>query len=320
MPALSVLLPVRDAAPWLTASLRSLSRQTFRDFEIVAVDDGSRDGSAELLEGYRRREPRLRVLHTAPIGLPGALNLALGHARSPLIARHDADDLSHRRRFALQREALARHRDLAVNGCRVRLFPAPAFGAGMRRWIAWHNRLLDHDAIVAELLIDSPLAHGSAMMRRAALERAGGWRDCGWAEDLDLWLRLSEQGARFSKLPETLYVWRQRPDSATRRDPRYARERFIALKRDALVRGLLRDAKAVRVVGVGESLVRWTAALSGGRIDILPIEARGPTPSLLARLSPPVVLVYMAPGSRDRWRAALHASDMRELADFRFVS
>src|SRR5712691_11700827 len=119
MPAISVLLPVRNAAAWLDASLASLWRQTCRDFEVIAVNDGSTDGSGEALERAAAREPRLRVVHTPPRGLPLAL--------------HDADDLSHRARFALQLDTLRRHRDVAVVGSRLRLFPAAQAGAGMRR-------------------------------------------------------------------------------------------------------------------------------------------------------------------------------------------
>src|SRR5213593_1676365 len=70
MPTLSVLLPVRDAGPFLAPALASLWRQTLADFEVIAVDDGSRDGSAEHLERAAAREPRLRVIHTPPRGLP----------------------------------------------------------------------------------------------------------------------------------------------------------------------------------------------------------------------------------------------------------
>ena len=183
-------MPVRDAAPWLAASLRSLTRQRVRDLEIVAVDDGSTDGSGAWLDRAAAAEPRLRVVHTPPLGLPAALATALALARAPLIARHDADDLSHRDRLALQHAYLAAHPRVSVVGCRVRLFPGAAAGAGMRRWAAWHNGLLTHEAMAREALIDSPLAHGTALLRRAALARAGGWQEHGWPEDLDLWLRM----------------------------------------------------------------------------------------------------------------------------------
>ena len=101
-PRLSVLLPVRDAAPWLGASLASLARQTEPGYELIAVDDGSRDGSGAILDEAAKRDPRIVVRHTPSRGLPAALNLALSLARAPWVARQDADDVSHRERFARQ--------------------------------------------------------------------------------------------------------------------------------------------------------------------------------------------------------------------------
>src|SRR5262245_36477149 len=116
MPELSVLLPVRNAGSYLRPALASLWRQTLRDFEVIAVNDGSTDGSGEALERAAEAEPRLHVVHTPAQGLPAALNEARRRARSPLLARHDADDLSHRTRFALQVEAVHRDPTVAVVG------------------------------------------------------------------------------------------------------------------------------------------------------------------------------------------------------------
>ncbi len=319
MPAISVLLPVRDARPWLAASLRSLWRQTVADFEVIAVDDGSSDGSGEALEFAAQREARLRVVHTPPRGLPLALNEALRHARSPLIARHDADDLSHRTRFALQRDTLGRRADVAVVGSRIRLFPTAGAGAGMRRWAGWHNALLTHADMRRERFIDSPLAHGTALIRRAWLERVGGWAERGWAEDLDLWLRLFEAGATFAKRPEALYAWRQHPRSATRRDPRYTRERFDALKLDALERSLLATRARLTVVGVGDSLARHVAAFAARR-RVRAVHAGRPHARALCELEPPAVLVFGSPVARRRWREALVNSGFLEERDFIFIA
>ena len=317
---ISVLLPVRDAAPWLGASLASLWRQSFADFEVVAVDDGSRDGSGELLERAAARERRLRVLHTPPRGLPSARTAGLAAARGRWIARHDADDLSRRDRFERQRDFLAREPRIAVAGCRVRLFPAGSTGVGMRRWAEWHNALLTHDQIAREALIDSPLAHGTAMIRREALERAGGWEERGWPEDMDLWLRLLEAGERFGKLPIALYAWRQHAASSTRRDPRYRTERCMALKLDALARApLLRRGRAT-LVGVGASLERWRAATRALPGPPIAVTARGPGDQAARELSAPLVLVFSAAPARARWRVALERRDLREMRDFIFVS
>ena len=101
-PSVSVLLPVRDAAPWLDGALASLARQTCRDLEIIAVDDGSTDGSGAVLDSWAHNDPRISVIHQPPIGLVPSLNLGLEHCRGELLARMDADDVSHPRRIELQ--------------------------------------------------------------------------------------------------------------------------------------------------------------------------------------------------------------------------
>ncbi len=319
VPAISVLLPVRDARPWLDAALRSLARQTFGDFEIVAVDDGSTDGSGEALDRAAACDSRLRVVHTPPRGLPLALNEALRHARARVVARHDADDVSHRERFRLQMERLDADSDLAVVGSRIRMFPADQVGAGMRRWEAWHNALLTHEAMRRERFIDSPLAHGTALIRRGWLERVGGWAERGWAEDLDLWMRLFDAGARFGKCRESLYGWRQHRGSATRRDPRYRRERFIALKLDALERGFLRGHDTMTLVGVGLGLERCKELF--GRTRTVRVVAAGrPHASALRSLAAPSVLLFGSPIARARWREALVKFGLREEDQFIFIA
>ena len=317
-PRVSVLLPVRDAAPWLASALASLARQTLADHEVIAIDDGSTDGSAEILDRAARRDSRLVVRHTPARGLPAALGLALSLVRAPWVARQDADDLSHRTRLARQLEWLEAHPGVDVLGTRVRLFPASATGLGMRRWAAWHNALLTHEAMRRELLIDSPLAHGTMMARRAVLEAAGGWHERGWAEDLDLWLRLFSRGARFAKLGATLYGWRQHRASATRTDPRYSQERFLSLKSAALDAGLLRGGRRATLIGVGNSLSRWHETL-GERVERR-VEMRRPSAAAVPSWRPPLVLAVVAPVARERWRSALTGRGLRELSDFIFVA
>ena len=138
------------------------------------------------------------------------------------------------------------------------------------------------------------------MLRRALLDEAGGWHERGWAEDLDLWLRLLERGVRFDKLPRALYGWRQHAGSSTRVDPRYARERFTALKieharSNAARRGPSRHARGHR---------REPRALAGrhGRAGGQVRDARNPAVALFAGTSRPWVLVYLSPLARQRWR------------------
>ncbi len=251
MPRVSVLLPVRDAAATLPEALRSLGAQTLEDHEVVAIDDGSGDGSGEILEAVAREDPRLRVRRRAARGLVASLNEALAAARSPLVARMDADDVAHPSRLELQAGRLAADERTDVLGCRVRWLGDASGASGMRAYVDWLNELVDHDAIVRDLFVESPLAHPSLMMRTAALRGLGGYRDFDGPEDYELWLRAHEAGLRFGKCKETLLDWRDGAARLTRTDPRYRASCFRRLKVAALLRGPLGDGRPAVLWGAG---------------------------------------------------------------------
>src|SRR5688500_18943327 len=111
-PRVSVLLPVRNGLPWLREALDGLSRQTLSDFELLALEDGSTDGTAEMLAAWL--DTRLRVIPTGGVGVAAALTIGLDQARAPLVARHDADDVSVPARLEIQARYLAARTDVGV--------------------------------------------------------------------------------------------------------------------------------------------------------------------------------------------------------------
>jgi glycosyltransferase involved in cell wall biosynthesis len=259
-PRVSVLLPVRDAAPTLPACLDSLRAQTLGDFEVIAVDDGSRDESAALLARAAREDRRLRVIAGSG-GLVAALNAAAAAAGGELLARMDADDVALPERFARQVAVLDAAREIDILGCRVALMDGGAFpNAGMRAYVQWSNGLLTHEAIAADRLVESPLAHPSVMMRAAVLRDLGGYRAFDGPEDYDLWLRALHAGRRLEKVPEVLLQWRDAPSRLSRTDPRYAPGRFFDLKREAFLR-LVPSADGVVVWGAGPIGKAWARGL-----------------------------------------------------------
>ncbi len=131
-PLVSVLLPARDAAATLDASLRSLTRQRFDDWECVLVDDGSQDDTLARARAHAAVDARITVMAAPRDGLVAALNRGLAACRGSLVARMDADDVMHRDRFALQVAALRAEPDLFAVGTHVRSSPAiisPPVGA-----------------------------------------------------------------------------------------------------------------------------------------------------------------------------------------------
>lgn len=244
-------MPVRNAAATLDACLDSIQAQSFRDFELLVVDDASTDDSREMVAARARSDPRIRLLDAPQRGLVACLNGGLARARAPLIARMDGDDLMDVERLAAQKEYLHVHPDVDVVACRVRAFPEDRVQAGMREYLRWQNACIDSDALRDEVYVECPITHPSAMFRRATVLDAGGYRDGDFPEDYELWLRLTENGGRLAKIERCLLHWRQHEDSLSRRDPRYSRDAFDRLR----ARYLARDSR----LNSGRVLVFWGA-------------------------------------------------------------
>lgn len=160
-PAVSVVMPVYNAARWLPAALDSLLGQSFTDFELLAVDDGSTDESLAILR--RARDPRMRVLAGPHRGVVAAMRRALAEARAPTVARADADDVSRPDRLERQVRFLGQHPEVAIVGAAARrqgrrLLSPP--DTARIRWTALYR---------------NPFANPTLVFRRTSALAAGGY-------------------------------------------------------------------------------------------------------------------------------------------------
>ncbi len=186
-PAVTVLLPVYNGARHLDEALRSVLRQSFCDFELLAIDDGSTDESVRILESTG--DPRVRVLRNERnLGLVATLNRGLVEARGEWIARQDADDVSAPGRLAAQMSFARGNPSVPLVGADAWLIDAAGHSRG--RW-----RTGGHADLVAwDLCFRAPFAHGSALFRRSIIaDRLGGYREKPACEDLDLWARVAAE-------------------------------------------------------------------------------------------------------------------------------
>lgn len=203
-PLVSVVTAVYNGDRWLARSLRSVLRQEGVDLEMVVVDDGSTDGTSQILAGLAAEDARVRVVRQENSGLTLALARGCAEARGDLIARHDADDISLPGRFRRQAELLGAEPLLSLVSCwSLVLGPGDEVLQEYRRSpeMARPTALLSHDD-------EGPLGHGSAMFRRGQYETAGGYRaQFYYAQDVDLWYRLADVG-KVAFVPEFLYAYR----------------------------------------------------------------------------------------------------------------
>lgn len=263
-----ILLPCRNAAHSLSACLKSIATQKDVSWHLVAVDDGSTDETPSILASFAHEHPATTLLSSKKRGLVEALNLGLKHARTPYVARMDADDRMHPQRLASQVNYLSTHPDTGVVGCRV---SEDDLDPGFINYLQWSNGLLSHEAIQTARFIESPLVHPSVCFRRQLIRMHGDYHEGSFPEDYELWLRWLDAGVRFFKLDKTLLTWTDHPTRLTRTDPRYQAEGFYEVKGRYLVRWLEQyspQGRRVWVWGAGYQTRKRLRILRGYGIEV----------------------------------------------------
>ena len=258
-PKVSVVSTVYNGEPYFDRAVPGILEQRFDDFEFVLVDDGSTDGSVALLHELARRDGRVRVFTPGRLGAAAAYNYGVEQAAGEYIARQDFDDRSYPDRLRLQAAYLDAHPDVGVVGGSYLLVDERRGERYVRTPPA------DHQAIVHAMARYVPIAHTTAMFRRAAWSAAGGYPLVNNLIDLRFYLRVAKLGWRFANLPEVVGEHYVHDASWFHRSLKYVeRQRDLA--------GV--QAQAVRELG----LPRWMYVFALGRY------AYAYTPNVLKRV------------------------------------
>tara|TARA_B110000285_G_scaffold231454_2_gene300218 strand:- start:4114 stop:7098 length:2985 start_codon:yes stop_codon:yes gene_type:complete len=209
-PVISVVLPTYNDERYIGAAIDSVLAQTFEDFELIIINDGSTDQTASIVDRYAERDARVKVVHRKNEGIVAALNYGLSISKGIYIARMDGDDLSLPKRFALQVRYLQRNLGVVAVG-------------SMFSFIDEDSKLLRLESRsykIAQSNLYGPrpfgawMCHPAAMIRKSALIKVGGYRYFRHAEDADLWMRLEEIG-QLRNYPEQLFQWRRHAGRVT---------------------------------------------------------------------------------------------------------
>ncbi|MFZ4396973.1 MAG: glycosyltransferase family 2 protein [Kiritimatiellia bacterium] len=201
---ISVVLPVYNGERFLAEALDSILAQTFGDFELITVNDGSTDGSLAILQTYATRDPRLRIITRPNTGVARSRNEGLAAAQGELIAWMDADDVARPERFRRQYQFLQKNGSIGAVGAAFQAVDETGACIGAPKIFpskpgVIHKDLQRGSCVMAQTLV---------MARREALRRVGGYRGLFTpAEDYDFWLRLSEV-AELANLPDVLQLYR----------------------------------------------------------------------------------------------------------------
>ncbi|MEM9324376.1 MAG: glycosyltransferase family 2 protein [Bacteroidota bacterium] len=296
-PAISVILPFFNADQTLERAIGSILSQTFEDFELLLVDDGSTDASAAIA-GKFLHDRRVRLIRINHKGVVDASSAGLDQSYAPFIARMDADDVSHPARLEHQKEYLEKHPHVGVVGSMVR-YVGPAENAGFRAFVQWNNSVISLQDIYWQQFVEMPIVNPSLMYRRSVIQALGWYKNGDFPEDYELVLRYLEADIRFEKVPETLLDWYDTPTRLTRTDAKYSTKSFFQIKSQYLARWLVKNNPyhpCVWIWGGGK--------LSRKRSDLLidlGIEVRGYIDVKVRTLDRPCVRFDQLPDSPDRF-------------------
>ena len=229
----SVVMPAYNAGRYLSQAIESVLAQTWQDFELIVIDDGSTDNTLEIARKYEAREERMKVYTQPNRGFAETLHRGFELAASEWVFRMDADDRMHPNRIERQIAFLAEHPELDVASSLVLHID------GENRVIGRDNsKLFTHEA-VQKLVAANELigfCHPAAVVRKSAVMAVGGYRKQFWpAEDIDLWNRLAEKGYKMLVQPEYLLDYRMHGSSASISGARVARQKVRWLK-DCMLR------------------------------------------------------------------------------------
>jgi glycosyltransferase involved in cell wall biosynthesis len=211
-PAVSVVMAVRNGERFLNDAVKSVCEQTFEDLELIAVDDGSEDSTAQILAAASAADRRLVVIRQQRAGRSAARNRAIKSARAPLIAILDHDDVALPDRLATQHRFLEAHPQIGLVGSRV------SFIDDAGRQFYETQCALDDASIRRVFETGTPFAHSAVMFRKDVFLETSGYRPAFTAaQDLDLWMRMSER-AQLANLPDVLTRYRVHPAQSSVRN------------------------------------------------------------------------------------------------------
>ena len=239
-PIVSVVMSVFNGERFIADSIESILGQTFRDFEFIIIDDGSTDGTGEILARHQKADSRLLIHHHQNQGQVPSLNIGCRLARGLYIARIDADDIAVPERFERQIDFLGQNPQVALVGSAISNIDE--LGRPLTTWLLPTGNEEIRERLFA--LQDIPFCHVTLVFRTEAFRAVNGYRTAfAPAEDYDLWLRMAER-FQLANLPEPLVKVRRRAHSLS----------FTSARQQVISRLVAWSASAIRRAGGSEPI------------------------------------------------------------------
>jgi glycosyltransferase involved in cell wall biosynthesis len=230
MPKVTILLPFYNAEKTLGRAIESVIQQTYRNFELILIDNNSNDQSAEMARKFCSMDERCNLIHEEKQGVVHAFKKGIRLADGQFIARMDADDESFPDRLMRQITYLRENGNCDVVAGLAEYKAHKPETEGFQRYVIWSNQIQSHDEIRMNIFIESPIINPTVMWRKSVSDTYGAYEDGDFPEDYELWLRWMSEEVKFHKLNFPVIKWYDSDQRLTRTDPRYSDEAFFTIK------------------------------------------------------------------------------------------
>jgi glycosyltransferase involved in cell wall biosynthesis len=270
-PEISVILPFRNASDTLRRAIESILNQTFKNFELILINDGSDDQPINILSDYD--EQRIKTIHLPTSGIVFSLNQGINISRGRYIARMDADDYAYPERLEIQHQYLKENKKVGVVSGTVTYSGDRNKNLGYALYVDWINSLKTPNQIYLNRFVESPICHPSVMIRRKLFDAYGLYKVGGFPEDYELWLRLMDQGVQFSKVDAVVLDWYDDENRLSRNHENYDSEAFFEIKTRYFFKWYQKtfefNPRPILIWGTGKSVIEKSKYLEDYNLEIV---------------------------------------------------
>jgi len=328
---ISIVMPVKNAALYLSDCLKSIINQTIKNWELVAINDHSNDDSAAILSEFALKDDRIKSFNNNGEGIIKALQLAYSKCKGNFITRMDADDIMVENKLEVLYQALLKNGwgSLAIG--QVKYFSNEVLGEGYQNYANWLNELTLYGNNFNELYKECVIPSPSWMLHKIDFEKCGGFKSETYPEDYDLCFRFYQAGLTCIPCEEIIHHWRDYPERTSRNDEHYADNRFLDLKcfyflqlnrdenRPLIIWGAGKKGKAIAKYFIDENVKLSWLCNNENKIGHTIYGIKLQSVNNLSNFNNPQIVISVAnPSEQTDIKKALNAKQFRSMDDYFF--
>lgn len=251
-PLVSIVIPFKNTEAYLTDCLESIEKQTYTNFEVLAVDDGSTDDSRAITKYFSTKDARFKVFENTGKGIIDALQLAYSKASGTFVTRMDSDDIMTFNKLETMVNALCTYGKGHIAVGQVKYFSKDGVNDGYLKYEKWLNQLIEKGTNYAEIYKECVIPSPSWMAYTSDFDACGGFNHNTYPEDYDLAFRFYEHKLKCIPCTEVLHQWRDYSTRTSRTSDHYAENHFLDLKLDYFLKLDYTSASKLVVWGAGK--------------------------------------------------------------------